>query len=207
MFTALLVYVFTTFGYANPMTMADMQTAVALAPPEFSVGQTIIQETIVKLGNASEKLGIDLMPSALALGMIVRCQYGIGVCLGKQVNYGKKGNVWEVSTYDFYGGEVGFAEYTTAEAYVAFCYGKCNDAEAQGWFVSGDEGAAIGGGANLFLEMGADYEDLEKSHSLQDVVKAGIFYVGIGFLAGEGGGVSLGVMRYKLTGTNYFRGL
>lgn len=196
MIKVLIAFLLATKAVATPMTPQDIQQAILLMPEYGQFDSESIRKTAKYVSNQLKKYNIHLAPDAVAVGVVVRCQLVLGVCLGEQINIGKEGKQFVISLYDFYSGQVGFAEYVAAEMYVAFCYGRCNDADAEGWYVSLDGSAAFGAGANVFIEVGSD---VTTTTDLNSLMKSGVFYIGAGAMGGEGGGVSLGLMRYNLS--------
>lgn len=196
MIRVLLAFLFATNAFATPMTPQEIQQALLLMPEYGQFDSESIKKTAKYVGDQLKKYNIHLAPDAIAVGMVVRCQLVLGVCLGEQVNIGKDGKEFVVSLYNFYSGQVGFAEYVAAELYVAFCYGRCNDSDAEGWYVSLDGSAALGAGANVFIEVGSD---VTTTTDLNSLINSGVFYIGAGAMGGEGGGISLGLMRYNLS--------
>ncbi len=199
----LLPFLLATKTFATPMTSQEIQQAIILMPQYGQFDSKTVKKTAKYLSDQLKKHNILLAPDAIAVGAVVRCQAILGVCLGEQVNIGKVGKEYIVSLYNFYSGQVGFAEYITAEIYVAFCYGRCNDADAEGWYVSMDGSAALVTGANMFIEMGSDVTTTD----LNSLMKSGVFYIGAGVMGGEGGGVSFGLMRYNLSCTKKIKSL
>lgn len=194
----LFLLLFAITSQAQPLTQKELN-GVILTIPRTSMGKNVdLTPSINKIKKLSQKAGVAVMPSAIAIGSIARCQAGLGLCMGEQASFTVKNNHIEMSTYTFYGLEAGVAEYAIVDFYVAFCYGKCNGAEAEGNFVSFDGGGAFGLGGNGFIEVGSDIEDLFKMRSINDVVNSGVFYIGIGIAVGEGAGISLGAIHYQL---------
>jgi len=192
----LLPLLFATNAVATPMTPREIQQALLLIPEYGEFDSKAIKETAKYVEDQLKKYNIHVLPDAIAVGVVMRCQFVLGVCIGEQVNIGKVGKQFVVSLYDFYSGQLGLAEYLTAEVYVAFCYGRCNDVEAEGWYVSMDGSAALGAGANVFIEMGSD---VTVTTDIATLINSGVFYIGAGIMGGEGGGISLGLMRYNLS--------
>lgn len=176
-------------------------SAETLSPSDFEKTSKVY-DLKKPLLEALLKVKHNAMPDAISIGVIGRCQAGIGGCLGEQINIGKKNGKPLISSYTIAGLEAGFAEYFAIENYIALCYGNCNGVEAQGIYVSADGGVSLGAGFNGFIEAGIDLSDLYFGHpDLSNLIRFGVVYIGGGVIVGEGGGVSLGALYYLLNTT------
>ncbi|NDG85184.1 MAG: hypothetical protein EBX52_09140 [Proteobacteria bacterium] len=140
-----------------------------------------------------------LLPDAIAIGFMTRCQAVVGACLASQVNIGIVDGKIHLSELQIIGGELGDQVAANIESYVAVCYGLCNDEEASGWFVGTDATATAGLGVHVFMDYGLDWSDLWGAKSLDDMVRSTVFYAGVGITTGAGVGMSVGVIRYRVS--------
>jgi len=115
------------------------------------------------------------------------------------VNIGIVDGKIHLSELQVYGGEFGDQVAANIESYVAVCYGLCNDEEASGWFVGTDATATAGLGVHVFMDYGLDWSDLWGAKSLDDIARSTVFYAGVGITTGAGVGMSLGVIRYRVS--------
>ncbi len=150
-----------------------------------------------------------LIPNAIAIGVMSKCQVGLGFCGALQLNISSSADDYELTLLQLGGIELGPQEALTVEFYVAACYGDCVDDQAAGWFVGYDATAALGPGLNGFMDVGLDWNNLWHAlyspHTLDDILKSHIMYYGVGFAAGEGIGMSLGAYNYVLAGYQKIR--
>ena len=141
----------------------------------------------------------NLVPSAIAIGFMTRCQVGIGACAAAQINVGIVNHKIHISYLDVVGGEFGEQVSVNAEAYISACYGDCNDEQASGWFIGTDATATAGVGVNVFMDFGVDWSAIFNSRNMDELVKSTVFYAGVGLTTGAGVGLSLGVLRYNVS--------
>lgn len=139
-----------------------------------------------------------IMPDAITIGGMARCQDVIGGCYALQANFTVRNGKVYVSMYELYGVTVGLAAMTKIEVYVSACYGGCIDDNAQGYFMGADAMAALGAGGGVFMDVGADVTDLLAIiNNPINLWKARTIYIGYGFDIGEGAGVSVGMYYYR----------
>jgi hypothetical protein len=139
----------------------------------------------------------ELLPDAIAIGFMGRCQAGIGVCLADQINVGIVGKKIHLSHLQVLGGEFGEQVAANIEVYLAVCYGECNDEEAAGWFVGVDSTATLGAGINGFMDYGVDWSEITSDKSFEEILDSSVFYAGVGLTTGAGAGVSLGIHPHR----------
>lgn len=140
-----------------------------------------------------------LLPDAIAIGFMGRCQAGVGICLADQINVGIVGGRIHLSHLRVVGGEFGEQVAANFEVYFAVCYGECNDEEAAGWFVGVDSTATLGLGVNGFMDYGMDWSEITSEKSFEEILQTSVFYAGVGLTTGAGAGVSLGILRYSIS--------
>jgi hypothetical protein len=138
-----------------------------------------------------------LMPDAITIGGMARCQAVLGGCYAVQANFTFKQGKMYVSLYELYGVSVGLAEMTKIELYVSACYGGCIDDNAEGYFLGADAMAALGAGSGIFMDVGVDITELVTALNPHNILKYRTVYIGYGFDIGEGAGVSVGVYYYR----------
>jgi hypothetical protein len=160
---------------ATPLKMTELHQI----GKDYKVSSSLLTQLV----SASSR---KVMPDAVAFGIMGRCQYGIGACAGTQTNVSYQNGKLVTSTYVLIGGELGIAEYTNVETYVALCYGNCMEEAAEGVFYTLDAGMSLGAGGIGFVEYGYDPKG------------GSIFYVGAALSAGQGGGISAGIIYYYL---------
>jgi len=103
------------------------------------------------------KFNLDkVMPDAITIGALLRCQNGIGMCGGEQVNIAKENGRWIISTYTLIGVQAGLAEMYKLEFYIAACYGSCIGINAEGFFAGIDGMVGYGVGGGFFIDVGVD---------------------------------------------------
>jgi hypothetical protein len=143
---------------------------------------------------------VNVWPDAVVIGLLGRCQYGVGACLGAQANVGYKDGVVHVSVYGMGGLAVGTEAVAKMEVYTGLCYGDCLDSLAQGVFLGVDAGASLGEGVAAFAEAGTDLTALfgwGRKFNWKDLWDYRTVYLGVAFNFGIGLGVSGNLYFYK----------
>lgn len=140
-----------------------------------------------------------IMPDAITIGFMGRCQYLIGGCLAEQINISKNKGKWQISAYTVMGVQAGFTEMLKYEIYIAACYGSCIGVNAEGLFIGLDGMFAYGVGGGMFVDIGVDVSDMFVPpfvYTVSDLWKFRTVYAGWGLDIGQGNGFSLGAYYY-----------
>lgn len=160
-----------------------------------SINHDTFQKTIQTFLNK-----VNVWPDAIVIGVLGRCQYGIGACLGAQANVGYKDSAVHVSVYGMGGLAVGTEAVAKLEVYTGLCYGDCLDSLAQGVFLGVDAGVTIEEGVAAFAEIGTDLSSIfgwGRKFKWADLWNYKTMYLGAAFNFGVGLGISGDLYYYR----------
>ena len=199
-FLGILLSIFLNQAEAKPLTKQEYKIVLnkaieSLPEPAQEYAKNISKNLKVRIAEMS------IYPTALSVGVLARCQKGVGVCGGMQTNIGIENNAIKYSVYDMYGITAGMAEQYKIEFFVAACFGDCLSYSASGAFASWETGASIGVGASTFVEVGTDLSDwfglTQDPPSLKKLLEYGTVYLGFGYNIGVGVGTSGTLYYYR----------
>lgn len=145
-----------------------------------------------------------VFPTAFTAGVMGRAQFGVGANMGYQANFYFDQGEFKMSTYWMGGLQGGLEAQAKVQFYVAFCFGACFGGDGEGFYVGLDGMFGLGAGAGFFIEGGIDLTDMALSSfsrekmSIKDLYSTKAIYVGFGYDAGIGAGISSNLLYYDL---------
>lgn len=200
-----------TCAKADKLTQKDISIAIKKVAKEYKPVLAMFdngdKDYMEFVKNHQGHLNINgVMPDAITFGILARCQNGVGMCAGEQINIAKVNGKWTTSFYSLMGLQAGLAEMYKLEIYIAACYGSCIGINAEGFFAGVDGMLGYGAGGGFFIDVGLDATDLimNQSPTIKDITDLWNFrtaYFGWGFDIGVGIGFSAGLYYYLHNGT------